>query len=110
MRTSLNISFSYIFVIFYFFLIRPQLKRQRQVEQMISGLKKGDPVVAASGILGTIHKIDGETVVLEIAEGVKINVLRSSITECKSNLKNIESKDIANKTETKTDKKSKAKK
>lgn len=73
-----------IFVIFYFFLIRPQLKRQRQVEEMISNLKKGDKVVAAGGIYGVINKIDGEMVLLEVAEGMKISVTKSSITEAKS--------------------------
>lgn len=73
-----------IFVIFYFFLIRPQLKRQRQVEEMISNLKKGDKVVAAGGIYGLINKIDGEMVLLEVAEGIKISVTKSSVTETKS--------------------------
>lgn len=73
-----------IFVIFYFFLIRPQLKRQRQVEEMISNLKKGDKVIAAGGIYGVINKIDGEMVTLEIAEEIKIAVTKSSITETKS--------------------------
>lgn len=73
-----------IFVIFYFFLIRPQLKRQRQVEEMISSLKKGDKVVAAGGIYGVINKIEGEMVILEVAEGLKIAVTKSSVTEVKS--------------------------
>lgn len=70
-----------IFAIFYFFLIRPQLKRQREVSKMVSELKKGDKVVAAGGIFATIAKIDGEVVILEIAENTKIKVSRSSITE-----------------------------
>ncbi len=72
-----------IFVIFYFFLIRPQLKRQRQVQEMISSLKKGDKVVAAGGIYGVISKIEGEMVILEIAEGTKIAVTKSSVSETK---------------------------
>jgi preprotein translocase subunit YajC len=70
-----------IFVIFYFFLIRPQLKKQRSIEAMISELKKGDKVFAAGGLSGTIHKIEDNMIVLEIAENVRINALKSSVTE-----------------------------
>lgn len=49
-----------IFAIFYFFLIRPQLKRQREISKMVSELKKGDKVVAAGGIFATIAKIEGD--------------------------------------------------
>jgi preprotein translocase subunit YajC len=70
-----------IFAIFYFFLIRPQVKRQRQVEKMVSELKKGDKVVAAGGIHAIINKIEGDVVSLEVAENTKIKVAKSSITE-----------------------------
>ena len=70
-----------IFAIFYFFVIRPQLKRQRQVEAMVSKLQKGDKVIAAGGIHAVINKIEGEIVSLEIAENTKIKVAKSSITE-----------------------------
>ncbi len=70
-----------IFVIFYFFLIRPQLRKQKQVEQMLSSLKKGDKVLAAGGLFGVIHKIEGEVVSLDIAENVRVNVAKSSINE-----------------------------
>ena len=70
-----------IFAIFYFFLIRPQVKRQRQVEKMVSELKKGDKVIAAGGIHAIINKIEGDVVSLEVAENTKIKVAKSSITE-----------------------------
>lgn len=70
-----------IFVIFYFFLIRPQVKKQKEVEQMISDLKKGDQVVAAGGICGVITKIEDNLISLEIAENTKIKVTKSSVTE-----------------------------
>lgn len=73
-----------IFVIFYFFLIRPQVKKQRAVESMISELKKGDEVVAGGGLYGVISKIEDNIVHLEIADNVKIKVLKTSITECLS--------------------------
>ena len=71
----------FIFAIFYFFLIRPQVKRQRQAEQMITELKKGDKVVAAGGLYGFIHKMEDNVIYLEIAEGVRIKALKSSVTE-----------------------------
>lgn len=70
-----------IFVIFYFFLIRPQVKKQKLVENMIGGLKKGDKVIAAGGLQGTINNIDGDVIHLSIAESVVIKVQKSSVTE-----------------------------
>lgn len=71
----------FIFAIFYFFLIRPQVKRQRQAQQMVNELKKGDKVVAAGGLYGVISKIEDNLIYLEIAEGVRIKALKSSVTE-----------------------------
>lgn len=70
-----------IFVIFYFFLIRPQLKRQKLVDQMINNLKKGDRVLAAGGLYGVIQKIDGNVIFLEIADNVRIKAAKTSVTE-----------------------------
>ena len=70
-----------IFAIFYFFLIRPQVKKQRATEAMIAELKKGDRVIAAGGIYGVIHKIEGNVVYLEIADNVRIKALKTSVTE-----------------------------
>jgi preprotein translocase subunit YajC len=70
-----------IFAIFYFFLIRPQLKRQRQVEGMINQLKKGDQVIAAGGLFGTIQRIEDNIIYLEIAENTRVKALKSSVTE-----------------------------
>jgi len=72
-----------IFVIFYFILIRPQQKKQKALQQLTANLKKGDKVVTISGVFGTVSKsVSGEKYVeLEIAENVKIKILRSSIQE-----------------------------
>ena len=70
-----------IFAIFYFFLIRPQVKKQRATEAMVAELKKGDRVVAAGGLYGVIHKIEGNVIYLEIADNVRIRVLKTSVTE-----------------------------
>ncbi|XVN43105.1 MAG: preprotein translocase subunit YajC [Candidatus Rickettsia vulgarisii] len=83
-----------IFVVFYFFLIRPQEKRRREKETLISTVKKGEEVVTNSGIYGTVSKIsdNDNTVELEIAENVKIKVLKSAILDITSRIKKEETK------------------
>jgi preprotein translocase subunit YajC len=70
--------------VFYFVLIRPQNKARQQAEQetrdMLSSLKNGDKVVTSGGILGTIRSVKDDTVSLQIADAVKIEVLRTAIT------------------------------
>jgi len=68
-----------IFVIFYFLLIRPQQKSQKRHKELLSNLKKGDQVVTSGGIYGTIAKLRGDVVLLQIADQVKIRVARSAI-------------------------------
>ncbi len=68
-----------IFVVFYFFMIRPQTKKQKELQQQRDQLKNGDKVVTAGGIHGTIKDIKESTVVLEIAKDVKINIDKSSV-------------------------------
>ena len=79
-----------IFVVFYFFIIRPQSKKQKEQQKMIEALKKGDKVILSSGIVATIFKIEdnAEYVQVEIAENVKVKVLRQSVL----NIINLESK------------------
>lgn len=69
--------------IFYFLLIRPQQKKQKEKDAIIKGLKEGDNVITTGGIYGNISKIKGETVILKIAENVKIKVERNSINGLK---------------------------
>ncbi len=70
-----------IFVLFYFLLIRPQNKRMKEHREMINHLKRGDRVVTGGGIVGTVDKVLGETeLAIEIAEGVKVRVLKSTIS------------------------------
>lgn len=68
-----------MFGLLYFLMIRPQLKRQKEVNNMLAGLKKGDEVVA-QGILGRIQALDASTVELEIAKGVVVKVQRQAVT------------------------------
>ena len=69
-----------LFVLMYFVLLRPQMKRQKEQEKLISSVKSGDRVVAAGGIYGTVTNIKDAVVVLKVADNVKIEVQRSTIT------------------------------
>ncbi|UFT97895.1 preprotein translocase subunit YajC [Radiobacillus kanasensis] len=74
-----------MFAIFYFLLIRPQQKKQKQVRQMQSEMKKGDKVVTIGGFHAKIHAIDEDTVVLINDEGSKLTYDRSAVREVVSN-------------------------
>jgi len=69
-----------MFAIFYFLLIRPQQKKQKEHRQMISNLKKGDRIMTAGGIYGRITGVDEATVTVEIAEKVRVKVNRGNIS------------------------------
>src|SRR5687768_4342405 len=68
-----------IFGIFYFFLIRPQQKEQREHQSLLAGLQKGDKVVTASGVHGRIWEVGEATVQLEVADRVRITVDKLAI-------------------------------
>jgi preprotein translocase subunit YajC len=70
-----------ILVVFYFLLLRPQMKKQKELNNMISSLKSGDKVVAAGGIMGTVVKIEDDVVHLEISKDNVIKVLKQSIAD-----------------------------
>ncbi|MCL2469658.1 MAG: preprotein translocase subunit YajC [Alphaproteobacteria bacterium] len=73
--------FFLILVAFYVLLIRPQQKQEAQHEEIIKKLKKGDKVITRAGIVGVITKVEGEHYVLvEIARGVEVKVVRATIT------------------------------
>jgi len=68
-----------IFIIFYFFLIRPQQKKAKDHKTMVANLKRGDKVITSGGIVGTIERvIDSEKVEVEIADSVKVEIVRST--------------------------------
>lgn len=71
-----------IFVVFYFLLIRPQQKKMKAHREMIGAVRRGDRVVTGGGMIGQIVKvIDGNEVDVQIAEGVKVRMLKSTITD-----------------------------
>ena len=68
-----------IFVIFYFFLIRPQQKKVKEHKAMVEGLKRGDKVVTSGGITGRVERlIDNDKVEVEIAENVKVEIVKAA--------------------------------
>ncbi|MFP4481544.1 MAG: preprotein translocase subunit YajC [Thermovirgaceae bacterium] len=66
-------------VIFYFLIIRPQKKRQRKHEEMLASIRPGDQVVTAGGFFGIVKAVKDDSYILEIADGTKARVLKSSI-------------------------------
>lgn len=76
---STLIMFGAIFLIFYFMIIRPQQKRAKERDKMLSAMEKGDKVVTSGGLHGTIAGLDDKTVLLQVADNVKIKFERSAI-------------------------------
>ena len=70
-----------IFAIFYFLMIRPQQKKQKEHRAMIDALEKGNEVVTAGGIVGRVSKVEDQYVGVEIASGVEIRVQRHAISQ-----------------------------
>lgn len=73
------VPFVLIFVIFYFLLIRPQQKKQKEQKALLEAVKKGDKIVTTSGIWGTVTNLGKETVTLQIADNTKIKMQRENI-------------------------------
>jgi len=71
--------FIIIFVLFYFMLIRPQMKRAKEQRKMIDALQKGDEVITSGGVLGKVSKVGEQYVSLEIADNVTIQVQKQTI-------------------------------
>jgi preprotein translocase subunit YajC len=78
---SLLIPTMLIIGIMYFLMIRPQQKRLKEHQAMVATLRRGDTVVTSGGIIGRVARVDEQEVQIEVAEGVKIKVVRSTISE-----------------------------
>jgi len=76
---STIIMFGAIFLIFYFMIIRPQQKRAKDREKLLSNMQKGDKVITSAGLHGTIVHIDEKTVLLQVSDNVKLKYERSAI-------------------------------
>lgn len=76
-----------LIVVFYFFLIRPQSKRQKEIQRKVEEMKKGDKVVTNGGIVGTIASIEDDQVLVEVDTNVKVRFVKSSIVDVNPNKK-----------------------
>jgi preprotein translocase subunit YajC len=66
-------------LIFYFLILRPQNKRKKEQDALIKGIMRGDQVLTIGGVFGTVREVREDTFMLEIAEGVKIRILKSAV-------------------------------
>jgi preprotein translocase subunit YajC len=78
------VMFAFIIGIFYFMIIRPQQKRQKEREKLLSALKKGDKIVTSAGIYGTVAGLDEKTVLVEVADNIKLKFERGAIASVRS--------------------------
>ncbi len=72
-----------MFLIFYFLLIRPQQKKQREQDALLAALKEGDNILTSGGIYGTIKKVKDDVLTVQIADNVKVKVSRKSVSSLK---------------------------
>lgn len=72
--------FGSIILIMYFFMIRPQQKKQKETATFISEVKKGDQVVTVGGVHGKVFSVDGDTVLLELDKGLKLKVEKTALS------------------------------
>lgn len=70
-----------IIVVFYFFMIRPQMKRQKELRKFRESIQKGDNVVTTGGIYGKVAEIKDTTILLQVDEGVKLKVDKSAVVK-----------------------------
>jgi preprotein translocase subunit YajC len=75
-----------VIVIFYFFMIRPQMKRQKEIRNFRESLKKGDKVLTLGGIYGKVTEIQDTTIILEIADNVRVKVEKAGIVKDNSDI------------------------
>jgi preprotein translocase subunit YajC len=68
-----------VFLIFYFLILRPQSKRQKDMQKMIEALKKGDRVLTSGGLYGDVVDVKGDTVILKVADNVKMEFAKSAV-------------------------------
>jgi len=73
-----------LFAIMYFLVLRPQQRRVKEHKDMVAAVRRGDTVVTSGGIIGKVSKAEENEVIVEIAEGVKIRVIKSTLSEVRS--------------------------
>ncbi len=70
-----------MFVVMYFIMIRPQMKRQKETKAMIEGLAKGDEIVTTGGVIGKVTKVGESIIGLEVANGVELQIQRGAVAQ-----------------------------
>jgi preprotein translocase subunit YajC len=73
-----------IFVIMYFLILRPQRQKARQHQEMVANLRRGDTVVTSGGLIGKVAKVDDNELQVELAEGVRVRVVRGTVAEVRA--------------------------
>lgn len=81
-----------MFVVFYFLLIRPQQKRAKDHQNMLSNIKRGDQIITNGGLIGKVTGLSDKVVTLEVAEKIRLRVLRSHIAGKQSEMESVETK------------------
>jgi preprotein translocase subunit YajC len=87
------ITFGLVILIFYFLIIRPQNKKQKDAQRMIAALKKGDKVQTIGGVRGTVQSVRDATVVIKVDDGVKIEFSKSAVAAVLDKKQEIQSSD-----------------
>lgn len=105
---SMFLPFGLVILIFYFLIIRPQNKKQKETERMLSSLKKGDKIVTIGGIHGVIHSVKESTVIVKVDEGTRLEFSRSAVSNVvsasKSDKKEVEEADTKDEKDAKDEK------
>jgi preprotein translocase subunit YajC len=70
-----------IFLIFYFLLIRPQQKKQKEHKILLDSIQRGDEILSSGGILGKVIKVDNDKLTVEISKGVHVTIIRSTVAD-----------------------------
>ena len=70
-----------IFLIFYFLLIRPQQKKQKEHKVLLGSIQRGDEILSSGGILGKVIRVDNDKLTVEIAKGVNVIIIRSTVAD-----------------------------
>ena len=70
-----------IFLIFYFLLIRPQQKKQKEHKVLLESIQRGDEILSSGGIIGKVIKVDNDKLTVEISKGVNVTIIRSTVAD-----------------------------
>ena len=81
---SFLIMLGLIFVLFWFMIIRPQRQQMKKHQQMLEALRRGDQVVTSSGLIGKVAKIEDKEILVDLADGVRVRMLRQAVQDVRS--------------------------